>query len=208
MNWQSDFVSPHINTNGTQYSKNTTGVPNTVVPNSTQNLFMNSAANSNSLANSFRLMNTSTLTSASIPSFSNLTQYNHALMSSSVPQFTLNHDLSTSTLPVQIVNNNFQFSNLHQTSKNLVNQVIDSLRRSKVKLVAFDFDCTIVSVHTGGQWMDSAEKLADFVRPCFRELLSVLLKLNDFYVCVVTYSPQEELIREVLRISLKDEYNM
>ena len=89
-----------------------------------------------------------------------------------------------------------------------MNQVIDLLRRSKIKLVAFDFDCTIVNVHTGGQWIDSAEELAKYVRPCFRELICVLLKSNEFYVCVVTYSPQEELIRDVLRICLKDDINL
>jgi len=107
--------------------------------------------------------------------------------------------------PVTIMNSNFQQYVTNQ--KNLVNQTIDALRRAQLKLIAFDFDCTIVNVHTGGQWIDTAEKLAEYVRPCFRELLAALLKCPDFFVCVVTYSPQEELIREVLRISLQ-EYNL
>ena len=94
----------------------------------------------------------------------------------------------------------------YQSSKNLTMKIIESLRRNNLKVIAFDFDCTIVNIHTGGQWCDSAEKLAEFVRPCFRELIPALLKCPDFFVCVATYSPQEDLIREVLRITMKDEY--
>ncbi len=85
-------------------------------------------------------------------------------------------------------------------------KIIESLRRNNLKVIAFDFDCTIVSIHTGGTWFDSAEKLAEFVRPCFRELIPALLKCPDFFVCVATYSPQEDLIREVLRLTMRDEY--
>lgn len=93
-------------------------------------------------------------------------------------------------------------------NKDLAQQIVDLIRRLNIRLVAFDFDYTIVTIHTGGQWLDSPEKLAEFVRPCFRELLPVLLKASDINVAVVTYSPQERLIREVLRISLKDEYDV
>ena len=94
-------------------------------------------------------------------------------------------------------------------SKSMVNHCVEILRRLHIKLIAFDFDCTIVSVHTGGQWLDTAEKLAEFVRPCFRDLLPALLHhAHEFHVCVVTYSPQEQLIREVLRLALRDEPNV
>lgn len=88
----------------------------------------------------------------------------------------------------------------------LTKKIIELIRAMNLKLIAFDFDCTIVNIHTGGQWLDSAGKLSEFVRPCFRELLPVLLQTPEINVCVVTYSPQEKLIREVLRISLKDEF--
>jgi hypothetical protein len=87
-------------------------------------------------------------------------------------------------------------------------QIVDVIRRLNIRVVAFDFDCTIVTIHTGGQWLDSPEKLVEFVRPCFRELLPCLLKCDDLYVCVVTYSPQEKLIREVLRILIEDIYKL
>ncbi len=94
------------------------------------------------------------------------------------------------------------------TSAPLTAKIIESLRRNNLKVIAFDFDCTIVSIHTGGTWFDSAEKLAEFVRPCFRQLIPALLKCPDFFVCVATYSPQEDLIREVLRHTMKDEYSV
>lgn len=111
-------------------------------------------------------------------------------------------------------NNNGYNSNSSLTVNNYMNdiilvpQLIDLMRRLKIKLIGFDFDCTIVNIHTGGQWLDSPEKLSEFVRPWFRDLLPYLLKCDDFYVCVVTYSPQEKLIREVLRILLKDDYEV
>ena len=87
----------------------------------------------------------------------------------------------------------------------LSKQIIDLFKKAKLKLIAFDFDETLISVHTGGVWTDSAENLAKHIRPCFKELLLELLKSNDFYVCVVSYSPQEDLIRRVLEISIKFE---
>lgn len=102
-------------------------------------------------------------------------------------------------------------SSMNGSQQHLAYEIVDLLRRLNVRLVAFDFDYTLVTIHTGGQWLDSPEKLAEFVRPCFRELLPVLLKAAaypDLSVCVVTYSPQERLIREVLRISLKDEHDV
>ncbi|RNA19408.1 ATP-binding Cassette (ABC) superfamily [Brachionus plicatilis] len=100
-----------------------------------------------------------------------------------------------------------QLKSSSQMSFNQSGLVMDAmalLRAMRIRLVAFDFDCTLVSIHTGGQWPDSAEKLAEFVRPCFRDLLPELLKCSDIHTCVVTYSPQEELIRDVLRISMKE----
>lgn len=93
----------------------------------------------------------------------------------------------------------------HNSTNNLVNEVVNLIKRTNIRLIAFDFDCTIVTIHTGGQWLDSSEKLAEFVRPCFRDLIPALLKCPELNTCVVTYSPQEKLIRDVLRISMKDE---
>ena len=103
-------------------------------------------------------------------------------------------------------NNNNNDSNQPQESEenDYVKQIIDLLHILKMKLIAFDFDCTILSIHTFGQWTDSPEELAEYVRPYFKQLIRGLLKSNyNFNICLVSYSPQEELIRKVLEISLE-----
>jgi hypothetical protein len=88
-----------------------------------------------------------------------------------------------------------------------VEKIIELIRRLNLKVIAFDFDCTLVTIHTSGQWIDSATKLAEFVRPCFRELIpELLLRCADVHVCVVTFSPQEKLIGDVLKVSMKNDH--
>ena len=77
------------------------------------------------------------------------------------------------------------------------------IRLSNLKIIAFDFDQTIVSIHTSGFWRESADRLADFVRPSFQYLITELLKNENLCIAVVTFSPQKELIKEVLRSSFK-----
>ena len=72
-------------------------------------------------------------------------------------------------------------------TKNLVSQIVDLIKHLSIKLVAFDFDCTIVTIHTGGQWIDSPEKLAEFVRPCFRSLLPALLQFLELSAARAAY---------------------
>lgn len=103
-------------------------------------------------------------------------------------------------LPFYMSPNNHSY--LEHGQKVLVANIVKRINALKLKVIAFDFDQTIVSVHTGGTWPDSADKLAEFVRPCFRHLLPELLKCENLFVCVVTFSSQEELIREVLRLAL------
>ena len=111
---------------------------------------------------------------------------------------------------LQFVNGTIQFqptapfntTYIEQGEKSLAMSIAEKLISMRLKMIALDFDQTIVSVHTGGTWPDSADKLAEFVRPCFRHLLPELLKIESLCLCVVTFSSQEELIREVLRLAL------
>jgi hypothetical protein len=105
----------------------------------------------------------------------------------------------------EFINNNKTNLQPQESEENdSVKQIIDLLHKSKIKLIAFDFDCTILSIHTFGQWTDSPEELAEYVRPYFKQLIIGLLKSSyNFNICLVSYSPQEELIRKVLEISLK-----
>jgi hypothetical protein len=84
-------------------------------------------------------------------------------------------------------------------------EIIQIIRRLGIKLVAFDFDQTIVAIHTGGIWTGSADKLVEFVRPCFRYLLFELQKHDDLHIAIVTFSPQKDLIKSVLRLLMPNE---
>jgi hypothetical protein len=107
-----------------------------------------------------------------------------------------NHENSESPIKNQASNPN------ESQHKSLAFEIVKTIKNFNLKLIAFDFDQTIVSIHTGGIWPDSAEKLAEFVRPCFLHLIPELLKCDSLFICIVTFSSQENLIRDVLRISL------
>lgn len=74
------------------------------------------------------------------------------------------------------------------------------LRSAGAKLVCIDFDATFVSVHTGGLWTRSAAALSAYTRRFFVLLVPLLLEAR-VAVAIVTFSPQVELIQEVLRLS-------
>lgn len=76
-------------------------------------------------------------------------------------------------------------------------RMVDKLINNGIKMVAVDFDMTLVSVHTNGNWMFTARPLASKVRPGFPEFLSEVLK-RGLWVAVVTFSPQVKLVKEVL----------
>jgi len=76
-------------------------------------------------------------------------------------------------------------------------EVIASLKRSGINFLAIDFDQTLVSEHTGGVWQKSVQELVQKIRPFFRKL--VPMAVNDgLQVAIVTFSPQSQLIGDVL----------
>jgi hypothetical protein len=115
--------------------------------------------------------------------------------------FYMMNNLSQDSLDTNSISKLQTESDLDQ--RRLACELAQLIRQSNLKLVAFDFDQTIVSVHTGGIWRDSAEKLAEFVRPSFQYLIPELLKNENLCIAIVTYSPQKDLIKEVLRLSMK-----
>lgn len=86
-------------------------------------------------------------------------------------------------------------------SGNSYETLAERLKLAGIKMVAVDFDMTLVSVHTGGVWMFTARPLASKVRPGFPEFLSEVLR-KGLSVAVVTFSPQVDLIRDILRLVL------
>ncbi|XP_077986735.1 uncharacterized protein LOC144441080 [Glandiceps talaboti] len=80
-------------------------------------------------------------------------------------------------------------------------QIIRQLQCKGVKVLALDFDETILKVHTFGSWTRSASLLAQHVRPSMVSLISQALE-DGLHVCVVTFSGQISLIRDVLQLTL------
>ena len=82
-------------------------------------------------------------------------------------------------------------------------RIVQNLLAARIKLVAVDFDLTILNVHTRGAWQFTSKMLATRVRPCFQQFLTVAVN-SDLHVAVVTQSPQVSLIQEVLEQALPD----
>ncbi|XP_068694748.1 uncharacterized protein [Montipora foliosa] len=76
--------------------------------------------------------------------------------------------------------------------------MVQKLVSLSVKLVAVDFDLTIINIHTRGNWQFTAKSLASRVRPTFKLFLAAALECKNLHVAVVTQSPQVSLVREVL----------
>lgn len=75
--------------------------------------------------------------------------------------------------------------------------LVNTLLKKEIQVLAIDFDQTLISIHSGGVWKDSIERLMDFVRPCMKALIEVALA-NGMHVCIVTYFMQSWVIRDLL----------
>ena len=91
--------------------------------------------------------------------------------------------------------------------ENIARSIVSTLERKGIKLLALDFDKTIVSVHTAGHWRQGTPKLAEHVRPCFQALIKEALLSPNIQVCVVTYSMQPTLIHDVLKMALPSRWS-
>lgn len=80
--------------------------------------------------------------------------------------------------------------------------IVQKLVSLSIKLIAVDFDLTILNVHTHGNWQFTAKSLASRVRPAFKQFLTAVLECDQLHVAVVTQSPQVSLVREVLEETL------
>jgi hypothetical protein len=68
---------------------------------------------------------------------------------------------------------------------------------AQVRLLALDFDLTLVSIHTNGTWTAGAAELRDSLRPLFCSLIPAVQQ-QGIFVSVVTFSGQTDLIQECL----------
>ncbi|XP_033747488.1 uncharacterized protein LOC117332620 [Pecten maximus] len=93
-------------------------------------------------------------------------------------------------------------SNAQERARNKISTFVTLLEKKGIRLLAVDFDETLISIHSGGCWKDSAEKLSQHVRPCVRDLMEEALQRN-VNVCIVTYFTQPWIIREMLKLVFK-----
>lgn len=84
----------------------------------------------------------------------------------------------------------------------IAKNIVATLLGKGIKVLALDFDKTIVSVHTAGFWKGGTPKLAEHVRPCFKALIQNTLDNCKLHLCIVTYSMQPALIQDVLKFVL------
>ena len=73
-----------------------------------------------------------------------------------------------------------------------------------VKLVAVDFDRTIVDIHTGGRFKQSATILSSHFRSFFKHFLKEAQQVG-LWISVVTFSGQTQLIADAMAIALGGE---
>jgi hypothetical protein len=66
-----------------------------------------------------------------------------------------------------------------------------------VRLLALDFDLTLVNLHTNGTWMAGWSDLREHLRPLFCALIPAVQR-QGIFVSVVTFSGQTDLIRDCL----------
>lgn len=82
--------------------------------------------------------------------------------------------------------------------------MVQKLLSLSIKLVAVDFDKTIINIHTRGSWQFTSKSLVSRVRPSFKQFFTAVLNTSGLHVAVVTHSSQIPLIREVLEQALPD----
>eukprot|EP00656_Telonema_subtile_P058343 TRINITY_DN9858_c0_g1_i1.p1 TRINITY_DN9858_c0_g1~~TRINITY_DN9858_c0_g1_i1.p1 ORF type:complete len:312 (-),score=63.31 TRINITY_DN9858_c0_g1_i1:208-1143(-) len=73
----------------------------------------------------------------------------------------------------------------------------------RTRVLALDFDLTCIAINTKGAWGGTAALLAPHFRPLMRDVMLEALD-QGLRVAVVSFSPQDGLIREVLGIVLRE----
>ncbi|CAF3099780.1 unnamed protein product [Rotaria socialis] len=132
-------------------------------------------------------------------------------ISQSLPSLTTSTELKNQCSNADLSNQNLStVSPDLTTSEDIANRakardIVLGLQNKNIKLIAIDFDNTFLSKHTGGRHEGKADSLVRFIRPVFKYFIRELLESPDFsrtlHVCFVSFSPQEKLIKELLRLA-------
>ena len=85
--------------------------------------------------------------------------------------------------------------------------IVLCIQRKNIKLVAIDFDNTLLSIHTSGYYQGTVDNLIDYIRSTFYYFIQEILNSSAFgqtlHICIVTFSSQEQLIRQLLELAFK-----
>ena len=77
-------------------------------------------------------------------------------------------------------------------------ELLKRASKSGIKVLALDWDCTVIQCHTRGSWYGTARDLVPHVRPFFRYLIQTAPKFS-IHVAIVTFSGQTSLVHEVMK---------
>lgn len=88
-------------------------------------------------------------------------------------------------------------------TKNNILNTLKSLSNNGIKLICIDFDNTLLSINTYGRWDGDSIELSNYVRPIFIKFIRNCIK-KKIHVAIVSFSPQENTIRECLEHYFKD----
>ena len=85
-----------------------------------------------------------------------------------------------------------------------LSEAVEDVLKPRVKLLAVDFDMTLVSTHTNSRYKGSPLALAKLARPQVKHLIREALRAK-IKVGIVTFSNQHNLIRSVLHAAFGPE---
>ena len=80
----------------------------------------------------------------------------------------------------------------------LCTQLAKRAKNIGIKVLALDWDCTVIKCHTRGSWYGSANDLGHHVRPFFKYLIRVAPKFG-IHIAIVTFSGQTSLVQDVMQ---------
>ena len=81
--------------------------------------------------------------------------------------------------------------------KMLCKKIVGRMKNHGIRLLALDWDLTVLDCHTRNDWYGPSSELARHIRPLFRHLMSQSLA-SGISVAIVTFSEQTRLVREAL----------
>ncbi len=83
-------------------------------------------------------------------------------------------------------------------TQRLATEIMTRGKKAGIKLLALDWDNTVLKLHTRGQWYGNSDELYNNVRPFFIHLIQAA-QCFKIHVSIVTFSGQTKLITEVMQ---------